>query len=86
MKVVDQVSTRILRQVLAAHGKLHLGGEVTHDDVDEVTTLEVRVGTEVIPMHFTNEEPTQEKLEDRIRRELEWALDNRPRKRFKERR
>lgn len=85
MKVVDQVSTRILRQVLAAHGKLHLGGEVTHDDVDDVTTLDVRVGTQVIPMHFTNEEPTQEKLEDMIRSEFEWALDNRPVRRFKRR-
>jgi len=84
MKVVDQVSTRILRETLAEFGRRD-DCEVYYEDSDDVKELTARVGTECVPMIFTNDQPTQEALERQIRREFRRALDNRPVRRFKRR-
>lgn len=82
--MVDQVSTRILRETLAEFGRRD-DCEVYYEDSDDVKELTARVGTELVPMVFTNDQPTQEALERQIRREFRRALDNRPVRRFKRR-
>ena len=84
MRIVDDVSTRILKMCCLEKG-IHLPCEVTYEDTDDVKELTARVGDCEVPMYFTNEEKTQQELEDSIRREFRRALDNKPRRRFKER-
>jgi len=84
VKVVDQVSTRILKECLRERGRRD-DCEVYYEDSDDVKELTARVGTELVPMVFTNDQPTQEALERQIRREFRRALDNRPVRRFKTR-
>lgn len=84
MRIVDDVSTRILKMCCREKG-IRLPCEVTYEDTDDVTTLIATVGNIGFEMVFTNEEKTQQELEDSIRREFRKALDNKPRRRFKER-
>ncbi len=84
--IVDPVATRILQLCLAEVGKFNTGAFVSHEDVDDVRELTCHVGNETVPLIIDKWPETMEDMEREFKKQFRWALDTRPKRRFKERR